>query len=362
MESANNLLNSETNLKLLTLICSGVGVEINISELSLILKKHRKTIQDRVNRLFEHKIINKPVYPLSWLMKEYPFMVISKSKFPRDEKTKYFIEYDPQIFAAFFYMEENYNTLMIEYHKDLFSYEVWRDSILEQEKISLSGTHFSSDAIFLSARRMVRFDSSVSINLVKQNVESHRQTTINGFECDSLSFKILKLLMYGKGIRTNKSYLAKKLGIHRRTIERRLQALLEEKIVSMPVCFFPRMLAPPEYMIVLTLIKIQKQENILLKALQEDIHIPMIIKAKIGRYNLFLLSTFYKIEDHLEWQEKIDQRFPECIGSVQNTYLSPTMTFSIIPEYISLELIKSKLRSVRGKKMAKTVKKIRESK
>ncbi|MFX0113156.1 MAG: hypothetical protein ACFFB3_01275, partial [Candidatus Hodarchaeota archaeon] len=76
----------------------------------------------------------------------------------------------------------------------------------------------------------------------------------------------------------------------------------------------------------------------------------------VDRYNLFLVGTFYKIEDHLEWQERLDQRFPQCIASVKNTYLSPTMTFSIHQQYVSVEAIKSKLRSVRGKRFAGIVK------
>ena len=64
-----DLLNNELNLKLLKYIVSGEGVEINISELSKNLSKHRITIKDRVNQLLEHKIINKPQYPFPWLFK-----------------------------------------------------------------------------------------------------------------------------------------------------------------------------------------------------------------------------------------------------------------------------------------------------
>ena len=36
----NDLLNDELNLQILENICSGIGVEVNISELSRLLKKH----------------------------------------------------------------------------------------------------------------------------------------------------------------------------------------------------------------------------------------------------------------------------------------------------------------------------------
>jgi len=55
-----DLLSDELNLKLLNLIFSGQGVEINVSELAKNLSKHRNTIRDRVNQLIKHKIIRKP--------------------------------------------------------------------------------------------------------------------------------------------------------------------------------------------------------------------------------------------------------------------------------------------------------------
>ncbi len=351
-----NLLDDEMNLELLKYLCSGIGVEINISELSKSLGKHRNTIKDKINKLIGYKIIDKPIYPYQGLWKEYPLMVVSRSEFPRDEKTIQFIENDKQIFAAFFFKEESYNTLMIEYHKDIYSYQMWREKNFEKREISLGDVRYPSEGIYLSMKRIVKYDPRTSLKVVEENLKNQRQTQINGYTIDSLSFQILNLLMHGKGVRTNENHLARKLGVHRRTVQRRLQALLDEKIISSPACRFPRLLVPPEYIMVLSFLEIRTQKEVILKALREEIHIPMIIIAKVDRYNLFLVSTFYKIEDHLEWQEKFDQRFPECIGSVKNTYLSPAMTFSIHQQYVSVEAIKSKLRSVRGKKIAEIVK------
>ncbi|MFX0108289.1 MAG: hypothetical protein ACFE7R_08400, partial [Candidatus Hodarchaeota archaeon] len=49
-------LDDALNNKLLQLICSGEGVEINISELSERLMKHRNTIASRVENLFSNRI------------------------------------------------------------------------------------------------------------------------------------------------------------------------------------------------------------------------------------------------------------------------------------------------------------------
>ena len=108
------------------------------------------------------------------------------------------------------------------------------------------------------------------------------------------------------------------------------------------------MIVPPEYILVKSLIQIKSCESDVLKALKNDPHVTWIVKAVTGRggFNLVLFSTFYKIEDHLEWQEALDKLFPGCIGSVRETYLSPKMTFSIDPEFVSLCIIKNKLKQL----------------
>ena len=82
-----------------------------------------------------------------------------------------------------------------------------------------------------------------------------------------------------------------------------------------------------------------------------------IIKGVLGRggYNLVVFSTFYKMEDHFEWQEQLDQQFLSCISSVKNTYLSPAMTFSIAPEYVSICIINNRLKQVHGKGLHDTL-------
>ncbi len=165
-------------------------------------------------------------------------------------------------------------------------------------------------------------------------------------------------LLQGKGIRTNENFLAKKLNIHRKTIERRINALLKEGIISRPVCRFPLLIVPPEYILVKSLFQIKKQHDKILKSLKSDPHVTWMIKAILGRggYNLVVFSTFYKVEDHLEWQEKLDQQFPSCIGAVKNTYLSPTMAFSFSPGYVSIRIIKNRLKQVHGKEPVKMMK------
>ena len=125
--------------------------------------------------------------------------------------------------------------------------------------------------------------------------------------------------------------------------------LLKEKIILKPTCRFPRLVVPPDYTLVISLIEIKKHPNKLEKAWNDDPHVPIILRASTGRYTHLVFSCFYHIENHDDWQETYDQRFPGCLGSIKNTYLSPSMTFSISQQFVSLEIIKNRLEKIHGK-------------
>ena len=349
------LLNDPVNLKILNLIVSGKGVEINISQLAKKLNKHRKTIKDRVNRLFENNIINKPQYPFPQLFKEFPLMVISRINFLRDRNTKHFIEFNDHVFAAFFFKEEEYNTLMISFHETVCSHVQWREACIKNEIIPKREGGYPSEVLYLGTGCFEKYNPSIAVRVIEDNLKTKKQNTIRGVELDDLTFEILTKLLHGYGIRTNENYLAKELNVHRRTVERRIKIMHEEGVIGRPVCYFPRIIVPPEYILVKSLIQIKNNEEEVIKALKNDPHITWIIKAVTGRggFNLVTFSSFYKIEDHLEWQEELDQRFPDCIGGLKDTYLSPKMTFSIDPEFVSLCIIQNKLKQLEEKSSKK---------
>jgi len=345
-----DLLNDELNLKILKDICSGDGVEVNISELSRSLKKHRNTIRGRVNNLFKHEIINKPIYPFYWLYSEYPLMVIARADFPRDEQTKSFIEEDPHIFAAFFKKDEEYNTYMIEYHKNIAAHQKWRDDIVKEGKLPPREIRYPSDIMYFSNKNFIKYKPEHMAKLIEEDTKNHHGV-INEYQLDELSIEILKKLTNGQGLQTNEHFLAEKYGIHRKTIERRIEKMLESGIILPPTCRFPRFLVPPDYTLVITLVEIKKCTDNIIKAWKSDPHVPLMLTASTGRYTHLLFCSFFRIKDHLSWEENYDQRFPGCIGAIKNKYLSPSMTFSIAQQYVSLEIIKTKLNKLQGKKI-----------
>jgi len=353
------LLNDPLNIDILQLACAGQCVDINVSELSTILGKHRTTIQSRLDNLFQHEIIDRPFLPFRWLLKELPFFVIEKIKLPRDEKTNLWIEMDPQIVAAFFVKEEEFNTLMIEQHKDLYDYQMWKERMLSEDKVSLkSGIDYvPSEPYYLSTRALVKYKPEVSLEMLKDNFNQGLHTQIKGLELDDIYVDLLEALLSGRGIHVHPNSLAKLLGVNRKTIQRRLDILTEEKIVLPPVCRFPRIWAPPDYLLVISLLEITKNKDRIVKYLTEDPSVTMLFRANVGRYNLLTFNSFYRMDDYLAWQEKNDLRFSDTFGAVKNSYLSPAMTFAINQQYVSLEYLNAQKERLRGKKFKESMQK-----
>jgi DNA-binding Lrp family transcriptional regulator len=342
--SLGQILDDSLNVELLRLICSGTGVEINISELSDRLKKHRNTIASRVENLFTNGIIDRPFQPFPKILAEYPLLVLEKANLPRNRKTNIWIEKNPHIWAAFFVKDEEYNTLLIELHEDLHAYLVWRENIID-------GEYISSEAIYLSTKAIIKNDPAASIELLKANFQNSPQMEMNGLTIDQTYLDLMEALLLGKSVWTNPNSLARKLNVHRMTVQRRLDLLLQEKIISNPVSRFPRMWAPPEHFIVLSLIELKRQKDHISKALIEDPHTSLIVRAGAGKYNLLAISSFSRLRDHLTWEEKYDQRFSGSIGAVKNLYLSPSMTFSIHQQYVPLAYLERRLEKLRGQKL-----------
>ena len=52
--------------------------------------------------------------------------------------------------------------------------------------------------------------------------------------------------------------------------------------------------------------------------LSKDNHASTMLKASIDRYINLLFCSFYRIRDHLAWEEEYYHKFPECIITIKN--------------------------------------------
>ncbi len=350
------LLNDKLNLEILENICSGTGVDVNISALSQLFKRHRNTIKEQVKALFKFKIINKPIYPFLWLYEEYPLLVVSRADLPRNDAIDKFLREDEHIFGAFYVRDEEYNTLLIEYHNNIYTYGEWKKEIVLKEKIPPRDIRYPAHSLFFSNQNIIKYQPYSPISIMEEKYNNGEQIEINGFKMNDLCFQILKKFVIGEGIQTNENMLANKLHVHRKTIERRISILLKEKIISKPVCRFPEFFVPPNLILVYCLMEIKKNNEKILKAFKLDPNIPLALEANIGRYNILLFKVFFNVEEHFKWEEKYDSRFPDSIGAMKKLLLSPEMTYSIDQQKVSLAILNKKKDSLRGRELIESLK------
>ncbi len=354
-----DLFEDRDNLLLLENLVSGVAVGVNLSALSRMLGKHRNTIKKKVEDIFDHNIIDRPIFPFVGMYKIYPLLVVVHLDMPQSEKFEKWVKEDPHVFAAFRCRQGDYNTLLFIYHQDITNHQLWMDSLPSTLKLKYGvpekDAHFVSSSSYFSNQLMIKYSPSSGIDLLEKDFEEKGELAINGHKLDDLDIEILKALVYGKGIKVNHSVLCDRSGLHRKTVEKRVSALLSEGLLSEPVCRFPNFFVPPNYVLTYSLLEIRKSKEKVVSAMIRDPHIPIALKIIHEKYNLLVFGNHRSVTDHLRWEESYRHRFPDCLGSANITYLSPEMTISFDQQIVSLSLIKNEIERSRGKDLRKTI-------
>ena len=349
------LLDDRLNLDILENLCRGIGVEVNISDLASTLKKHRNTIRTHVDGLLEKKIILRPIYPFLQLYTEYPLLVVARADLPRSAAIERFLQEDEQIFSAYYVRDEEFNTLMIEFHKDLYAYSLWRGKIVAERKIPPRETRYPADSATIDMRNLIKYQPNSAMHVIEERYRSGEKVAFDGYELEDLSFNILKRLTMGEGIRTNENQLSKDLGVHRKTVERRIAAMLDAKIVGPPVCRFPHLFVAPNQILVYYLVEIKRAKSKVFQAIIQDPCISMAVEISTRRYNLLLFGVFFSVEEHFQWEERYDTRFPNSIGAMKKIYLTPSMSAPIDQQKVSLSIIQHKKEVLYGRELMQTI-------
>ena len=334
-------------------------MSVNLSVLSKILDKHRNTIKKKVENIFNHNILNQPIFPFLGLYKIYPLLVVVQMNIPEDEKFKKWVREDPHIFAAFKFREGDYNILLFMYHQDVTAYQLYMDnlpSILKLKYgISEKDTQIISNTTYFSNQLMIKYNPSSGINLIERDFKNKEEVNIKGYNIDKLDLQIMKCLVSGKGIKVNNTFLCDITKLHRKTIEKRISSLLKEGWISEPVCRFPSFFVPPNYVLSYSLFEVKKSKENIINEIIKDPCIPIALKIIHGKYNLLVFSNHLSVSDHLKWEEDYRLRFPDSFGSASITYLSPEMTISFDQQIVSLSIIRDRLERSKGKELRETI-------
>jgi len=345
------LLEDAENLRLMEELVSGNAVSVNISELSRILGKHRNTIKKSVEAIFEHNILEQPFYPFYGLYRVYPLLAVVKLEIPdcKDcaEKFVQWIKEDPQIFAAFRSRQGEYDTLLFTYHESITSYQLWMSTIPSILNINYGvnedDAYFFSSTSYFSNQLMIKYNPSTGINLIEKDFNEHNGLKLRGYELEQLDLDVMRCLVNGKGIKTNISLLCKKTGLHRKTVSKRIEALIGARLLSEPVCRFPNFFVPPNYLLTYMLVQFKKLDERVINEIIIDPHIPIAIQTIHHKYNLLIFANHSSLDDHLKWEESYRKMFPDCFGSAEIIYLSPEMTINFNQQVVSLSYIRGRL-------------------
>jgi len=345
------LLDDMDNLKLLEELVSGNAVSVNISELSRILGKHRNTIKNKVEDIFKHNILDHPIYPFHGLYRVYPVLAIIKVDIPDCKKcTEGIIKWiteDSQIFAAFRTRQGEYDTLLFTYHENITSYQLWMSSIPSILEINYGVdpeySNFKSSTAYFSNQLMIKYNPSTGINLIEQDYKRNGSMKMRGYDLDELDLDIIRCLVNGKGVKTNHTLLCERTGLHRKTVEKRIDALVQDRLLSPPVCRFPNFFVPPNYLLTYMLVQFRRLDERVLNEIIIDPNIPIAIQTIHEKYNMLIFGNHSSLDDHLRWEENYRTLFPDSFGSAEITYLSPEMTINFNQQIVSLSYIRSRL-------------------
>jgi hypothetical protein len=338
-------LEDKINLLLLKNLISGESVSVNISMLAKKLQKHRNTIRKEVLQFLEYKVITKPVCPFIGLFREYPLLVVLRAHLPEDVRVHKWIAQDKHIFAGYRSRRDRYNLLLFVFQKDVTDYQLWREALTEDGMILPKEMRFPSYSSYYSNQLIIKYDPSATIDLMEGEMKREGWIEINGLVFNKFQFQILKHLVSGGVFKLNENVLSRELGLNRRTVMRRIDNLMKNGWILDPVCRFPDLLYPPNYILSYSLFEIQKNRNQIILALQSDPHVTMALRISSGGYNLLLFSSHRNIDEHQEWEEKLSKRYPECIRHMDITYLSPNSKIIVKQPQMSLSIIEDKLRS-----------------
>ena len=348
-----DLLDDRSNLLLLNEICAGNGLEINLTYLAKRLKRHRNTIRERVRSLLLHRVVDRPIVPFRALFKERPLLVAVYADLREDEMVSKWIREDENIFGAYQVREGEYNMMLFEFHKDVWSYHAWRDTLVSQGKIPDRSIRAPSSALYLP-NRLTKYAPNAAIDLIEEECATKGEIEINGYALDNLAVDVLKHLLDGRAVRINENVLSKRTNLHRSTIRRKIAKMLEEEIIYSPLCRFPLFFAPSNLLLVFSMLEVRGPRRFL-SDIMKDPHVSLAYSISEGRFNVLLFEAHRDLETYLRWESGYEAKYRGCFGAIKNTYLSPRMTISIDQQKVSLGIIREKMEQ-QGRKAVESAK------
>jgi len=345
------LLEDSGNLRIMLELVSGDAVSVNVNQLSRSLGRNRATIDHRIKAMIEHGVLDPPLYPFHGVFRVYPVLAIvnldTRGLRGQGGGLVRWMHEDPHIFAAFHSKQWSHDTILLTYHESISSQQLWMEAIPETLSthygMNVKQDDLQSSVFYLSNQLMVKYSPGSGVNLIEKTVQKEGSVTLGGLELDQLDVLIIKSLIEGRGIKTNISRLSAVSGLHRKTVEKRVNLLLTGRHVADPICRFPGFLAPPGYLLTITEAHVKRLDEALINHLVEDPHVPVAIQTANEAGNLLMFSNHEDVDSYLGWMEDLRGLFPNRISDTSTTYLSPETVVAFNYKRIAVSYIKQML-------------------
>jgi len=343
------MLEDPRNLRILLELCSGDAVSVNVNQLSRSLGVDRATIHQRVKTMVEHRVLDPPTYPFHGVFRVYPILAIIKLDargLNRQGLTRWMRE-DPQILAAYHSLLWSHDTLLITYHESVADHQLWMGAIPETlfkiYGVDVNRGDLRSSVSYLSNQLMVKYSPGSGVRLIEKTVQEEGSATLGGRRLDELDVRIMRALMEGEGIRTNISRLSAASGLHRKTVERRIDLLLSGRHIAEPVCRFPGFLVPPGYLLTMTRAHVKGVDEALINSLIEDPHVPVAIQTADESGNLLMFGNHVDVEGYVGWMDDLRGLFPHRMGEASTTFLPPEAAVAFNYKGVAVSYINRRL-------------------
>ncbi|MEF8847581.1 MAG: hypothetical protein V5A68_00400 [Candidatus Thermoplasmatota archaeon] len=150
---------------------------------------------------------------------------------------------------------------------------------------------------------------------------------------DELNLCILRYLVSGEGVSVNIRANARKIGVHRATVKRRINYLYENKILNPPFYSFPHLYK--KYPLLILVKADMPRIPEVIEFLKDDSNIFAAFSCMEGPYNTFLIEFFENLKSYHSWREKIveEKKIPtrENRAAATANIFSNSLTFKYRP-------------------------------
>lgn len=120
---------------------------------------------------------------------------------------------------------------------------------------------------------------------------------------DKLNLEILERVCQGKGISFNISQLSSKLNRHRSTIKKRIDSLLDHKIINKPACSFTYMYR--EYPLFVVVFADFPDETLVDDWIKNDKQIFAAYNIREEEYNIMIFEFHKSLTHYQQWRESL---------------------------------------------------------